>query len=126
GSPTNLTLTVANTGSGTLTNIKLSSTPPTNWTVTFGPSPVVQGDTIASLDPNKSQDITATITPASDAITGDYVLTITATASESAATASTDFRITVVTSLIWGLVAVVIIVLVLVGLFYVFRRYGRR
>jgi uncharacterized membrane protein len=126
GSPTNLTLTVANTGSGTLTNIKLTSTPPTNWNVSFGPSNVVQNATIASLDPNKTADITATITPASDAITGDYVLTITATASESAATASADFRITVVTSLIWGLVAVVIIVLVLAGLFYVFRRYGRR
>ena len=35
-------------------------------------------------------------------------------------------RVTVETSLLWGIVGVALIILVIVGLGYVFRRYGRR
>ena len=37
-----------------------------------------------------------------------------------------DELFTVETSLLWGIVGVALIILVIVGLGYVFRRYGRR
>jgi uncharacterized membrane protein len=68
--------------------------------------------------------VTATIQPASNALAGDYDLTLSASA--GGATDSLDIRTTVQTSALWGLVGLALIVLVLVGLAWVFRRYGRR
>ena len=39
---------------------------------------------------------------------------------------SADVRVTVETSVIWGVVGLAIIALVVAGLVYVFQRYGRR
>jgi uncharacterized membrane protein len=64
------------------------------------------------------------MTPSGDAIAGDYVVSFTATNDQ--ANASQDIRVTVETSLLWGLVGVVLIVAVLGGLYWVFRTYGRR
>ena len=66
------------------------------------------------------------MTPSSDAIAGDYVATFTATAPSNLASANASIRVTVETSLLWGAVGVVLIVIVLVGLWLTFRRFGRR
>lgn len=111
-------LVLHNGGSGALTDLRPSTTPPTGWTVTFDPP------TVASLDPGKDQVVTATITPASNAVAGDYNLEVQASATE--ASASTTIRVTVNTSLSWAIVGIALIVLVLLGLGWVFARYGRR
>ena len=42
------------------------------------------------------------------------------------ANAEADVRVTIQTSLLWGVVGIGLIALVLVGLWWTFRRYGRR
>jgi uncharacterized membrane protein len=115
---------VQNTGSGPLANITVSATPPTGWTVTFDAA------TIPSLAPGKTQTVTATITPAGSAVAGDYTIAFDVSAPSSGsvpgATASQTVRVTVQVGLNWLVVGGAIILLVLVGLSWVFGRFGRR
>jgi uncharacterized membrane protein len=53
-------------------------------------------------------------------------VTFKSTATEAGATGAAQIRFTVETSPIWALVGLGLIVLILAGLFYVFRTYGRR
>jgi uncharacterized membrane protein len=126
GSQISRSLSIQNDGSAPLTGVKLSATQPNGWKVTYSPS-----DTIESIAPGKDGQVTALITPSGDAVAGDYVVTFTASAtsadaSATAATASQEIRVTVETSLVWGLVGILLIAAVLAGLFWVFRTYGRR
>lgn len=118
GSVITRSLTIDNTGSAALTNVSLTSTPPTGWTVKFNPA------SIASIQPNQTVDVNAEITPAKDAIAGDYVVTMKASTQQ--ANSSQDIRVTIETSLTWAVVGIALIVLTLVGLGWVFTRYGRR
>ncbi len=118
GQARQLQLVVRNTGSGALSNLRLTATPASGWTVTFNPA------TLASVDPGTDMTVTATITPATDAVAGDYNVDFSASATE--ASSSTTIRVTVNTSLSWAVVGIALIVLVLVGLGWVFSRYGRR
>ena len=125
GSGTTQQIVVTNDGTGPLTNVKLTaSTKPTNWTVTF------DNDTVPSIPPKQQATVTATITPTGDAVTGDYQVTFTASApgenGTNAATSDLAMTFTVETSPIWLLAGFGLIVAILVGLFYVFRTYGRR
>ena len=77
--------------------------------------------------PSATGTITATITPSGEAVAGDYVVTFTREGRpRPAPTRHAQIRFTVETSPIWALVGIGIIVLILGGLFYVFRTYGRR
>ncbi|MFI5262626.1 MAG: NEW3 domain-containing protein [Candidatus Limnocylindrales bacterium] len=118
GSTGTVALIVTNTGSTTLQNVAVTSTPPTGWTTTFAPT------AIASLQSGQTATVTATIQPASDALTGDYAITFTVTA--GSATANVDIRTTVQTSPLYGFIGLALIAVVLIGLGWVFRRYGRR
>lgn len=120
GAPTTQTFQVTNTGTAPLTAVEVTATPPSGWEVTFDP------ESIATIAPDETGTITATITPSGEAVAGDYVVTFNGRATESAATASAQVRFTVETSPIWALVGLGIIALILAGLFYVFRTYGRR
>jgi len=118
GSQIRQQLEITNTGTSPLENVTFSSSQPSEWTVTFEP------ETVESIDPNTTETVTALITPSGDAIAGDYVVTIRSNATD--ANDSIELRVTVETSLLWGIVGVAIIVAVFVGLAWVFRRYGRR
>ncbi len=120
GTPTTMTFDVTNTGTAPITEVKLTGTPPSGWEVTFDP------ESIASIAPQQSGTITATITPSSEAVAGDYVVAFQSTATEAGASANASIRFTIETSPIWAIVGLGIIVLILGGLFYVFRTYGRR
>jgi uncharacterized membrane protein len=111
-------LEVVNTGSADLKDIKLSSWAPTNWTVTFEP------DHIAVLPAGESQEVKAYVQPDNKALAGDYVVQMTARAPE--ATGQAEFRVSVKTSTLWGIVGLVIILLLAVGLYRTFKVYGRR
>jgi uncharacterized membrane protein len=117
GSTSDLTLTVSNTGTADVTAAAMSATAPSGWKVTFDP---------ATVDvPAKQQiQVVAHVTPSGDAIAGDYVATFKATA--PVASASADIRVTIETSLFWGAIGIGLIVIVLVGLWLTFRRFGRR
>ena len=115
-----VTLTVTNTGNEELQNVTLTSSLPSGWEVTYD----VEDGIIDSIAAGSSAQVVATVTPSSEAITGDYVATFTAETDE--ATSSAEFRVSVKTSTLWGFVAVLIILCVAAGLVYVFRKYGRR
>ncbi len=113
-----ITLEIKNEGSAPLHEIKFSAQTPGQWSVSFDP------DTITVLDPGESRQVTATITAAGKAIAGDYVVAMSASAQET--TKQEEFRVTVKTSTLWGLVGVVIVILVIAGVYGVFQKYGRR
>ncbi len=118
GSSGTLTLVVTNNGSAPADNVGLTDTPPSGWQVAFSPS------SIPEIAANSSKNVTVTITPSSGVVAGDYDLTLQASGGGS--TNSVDIRATVQTSPLWGFVGALLIVAVLVGLGWVFRRYGRR
>ncbi|GAA0287423.1 putative membrane protein [Gracilibacillus halotolerans] len=111
-------LVIKNTGTATLTDIELSATTPPDWETEF------DKETIPEIEPGKSETVKATIEASSDAIAGDYVASFTAKSAEKSAEAT--YRIAVKTSTLWGIVAVLIIVGVVAGLYYIVRKYGRR
>jgi uncharacterized membrane protein len=119
GSTIDQTITVENTGTGVLENVALAATAPSGWTVTFDP-PTVN----VQPGPENAATSVAHIVPSADAIAGDYSVTVRA--SNDLANGNAALRVTVETSLLWGIIGVGLIVLVIVGLGYVFRRYGRR
>ncbi|MEP7360619.1 MAG: NEW3 domain-containing protein [Chloroflexota bacterium] len=124
GGTSTLTLIVTNTGSAPLTSVKMTSTPPRGWKVTF------DQDTIATIpagSTGNSAQVLVTLQPPANAVAGDYNLTIRATSTdESSAADSVDVRTTVDTSPIGLLIGIGILILVAAGLFFVFQRYGRR
>jgi uncharacterized membrane protein len=120
GSATTQAFEITNTGTAPLTEVKLTATPPTDWQVTTDP------EALPGIPPGETATITATITPSGEAVAGDYVVTFNADAAESGATGTAQIRFTVETSPLWALVGLGLIVLILAGLFYVFRTYGRR
>ena len=117
GGTTDLGLVITNSGTADVYNVELSAAPPSGWTVTFEPTTI-------TVPANKSVNVTAHIKPSADAIAGDYVVTMRSTSPAASATA--DIRVTIETSLLWGAVGVALIVLVLLGLWWTFRRFGRR
>ncbi len=111
-------LSLTNTGNSDLTNVNLTSSAPTGWTVRFA------NETIDIIEAGATVETTMYITPGEDAMSGDYATTITARNSD--ANDSIDFRITVKTETIWGLTGIGVIVLLAVVIGIVMRKYGRR
>ena len=113
-----VTLSVTNNGNVDLTNLNLTSSAPTDWEVTFSES------TIDTLEAGATKEITATIKPAQDVITGDYVTSISIKNDE--ASSSADLRVSVKTSTTWGIAAIAIIVVLVAVLGMIFKKFGRR
>ena len=118
GEATPITLVVTNNGSAPAQGVSMSASPPTDWEVQFEPS------TIEAIPPGQSANVTARVVPADDAVVGDYVVTMTAAAQGQQA--QSEIRFTVETSGLWGLTAIIVIILVVAVLAEIFRRYGRR
>ncbi len=113
-----LRVIVRNEGSAPARNVSLSASPPSGWEVTFEP------DRIDEIPPRGEREVTARIRPSPRAVAGDYMVTITASGNEGSASA--DFRITVLTRTLWGIVGVVLIAAALVVVGQAVSRYGRR
>ncbi|MGA7271974.1 MAG: NEW3 domain-containing protein [Acidimicrobiia bacterium] len=118
GSASDLQLVVSNTGTAPLQGATISATPPSNWDVTF------DTPTLPDIAPGDTSVVTATITPSTDAVAGDYIVSFRV--SQDQANDSIDVRTTVNPSPVWGFVGVAVIALTLAGLAWVFRRFGRR
>lgn len=118
GGQKTIDLVIKNTGTADLSDINLSSVSPTNWEVTFEPA------VIDHLPAGESVNVQAVIKADKASIAGDYIASITARTSEASDTAT--FRITVETSMLWGWIGVLIIAVVIGGIYYLIRKYGRR
>jgi uncharacterized membrane protein len=118
GRSTRVPLVIRNDGSAPLQAVALSADPPTDWEVTFEP------ETVEQIPPGEVAEVTATIAPSGEAVAGDYVTTLEASAEQT--TTSADLRMTVQTSRMWGVVGIGLIGAAVAGVAWVFRRYGRR
>lgn len=118
GSSQTYSVLVTNTGTAPLTEVALSATPPSGWTIAF------ETETVAEIPVGQSVTVPVTITPAANAVAGDYVITMRARTAQ--VDESIQVRTTVETSQTWGFIGIGLIVLVLAGLALVFRRFGRR
>ncbi len=118
GRETPVTLLVRNTGTADLKDVNFSSSKPSQWSVTFEP------ESLEELPAGEEREVTAFIKPAAKAIAGDYAVSIRASTRE--ATDSAEFRVTVHTSTVWGWVGVGIVLVVVLGVLWVFQSYGRR
>ncbi len=120
GRDNEITLKVENTGTAPLENIRFSASEPVDWKVTFEP------ETLETLEPGESREVTAKVKPYTRAIAGDYLLTIYARAEGTSASDRAEFRVAVQTPTLWGLTGVAALLAVGGGLWWVFRTYGRR
>jgi uncharacterized membrane protein len=118
GKPTVISLVVTNTGTAAAHNVTMSASPPSDWKVDFQPAKI---DEIA---PNAKINVQATMTPTEKAIAGDYVTTFSASGDGN--TGSADYRVTLTTSTLWGVVGLAIIAVALVAVLGVVARFGRR
>jgi uncharacterized membrane protein len=118
GKETTVPVVVTNIGTAPAEDIELSGSAPSGWKVTFNPK------SIERIAPNENQEVQALITPTDKAIAGDYVTTMRAAARGESA--SSDFRVTVSTSTMWGIAGVGIIGAALLVLVGAVARFGRR
>ncbi|WP_156896762.1 NEW3 domain-containing protein [Desulfovirgula thermocuniculi] len=118
GAESPLTIIVKNTGTSDIQGVTFSATAPANWAVTFNPEKI---DVLAA---GESRQVVAYIKPAREAIAGDYVVSIRA--SSPVASTAANFRVTVKTSTLWGIVGLLMVLAVVGGVAWLFYRYGRR
>ena len=118
GKSSNLSIYVQNTGSATLQDVSLLSVKPENWKVMFSP------EKIASLEPGKLEQVEVTIEPGEDSLVGDYAVGVSVNTEKSSD--NLELRVTVKASAAWGWIGVGLIILVIGGLFALFRALGRR
>jgi uncharacterized membrane protein len=109
---------VKNQGGAAARDVELSASEPSGWEVTFDPQ------RIDGILPNQQREVTASIKPAAKAVTGDYIVTMRASAGE--ASSSADFRVTVYTSTLWGLTGILLVAIALGVVSLAVSRYGRR
>lgn len=118
GRETSFTFTLVNTGSAPVTDLEMSATPPTGWTVEFEP------EDVATLAPNASGEVNVRITPSERAIAGDYMVTVRAAGGP--VSEDVQFRVTVTTSTLWGAAGLGVIAVAALVLGAAVMRYGRR
>ena len=119
GQDSQLTVVAKNDGSEAARDIEFSATAPEGWKTSFDPKELPE------LGPGKSQSIKVTLTPAARAIAGDYQTTIRAS-SVGGQSESANFRITVLTSTMWGAVGIGLIAVALLVVVFAVARFGRR
>ena len=118
GKTANVSFYVKNTGSAPNHNIKFMSFKPENWKVEFNP------EKIDVIEPGDLKQVELSITPYEDALVGDYSVSVNVEGEK--ASKVIEFRTTVKASAAWGWVGIGIIVVVIGGLFGIFRWLGRR
>ena len=118
GKPANMSIYVKNTGSATNHDINFLSIKPENWKIEFEP------EKIEAMKPDELKQVEVTITPAEEALVGDYSVGLSIDGEK--ASKIIELRTTVRASTTWGWIGIGIIVLVILGLGGLFTWLGRR
>ena len=118
GKKANISMYVTNKGSAPQRGISFTSFKPENWKVEFDP------EEIEAIEPGDFKQVEVTITPANEALVGDYSVAVSAQGDQ--ASDDIEFRIQVKAASTWGWIGVGIIIVVIVGLSVTFKRLGRR
>jgi uncharacterized membrane protein len=111
-------IVVANSGTAPAENIVLAATAPTGWKVTFQPA------SIERLVPGKDAEVQALLTPSDKSLAGDYMVSVRA--NSRGENASSQFRVTVNTSTVWGMAGAGVIGVALLLMLGAVARFGRR
>jgi uncharacterized membrane protein len=119
GQDSQITVVLRNDGTEAARDIELSATTPEGWKSSFDPKSVPQ------IPAGGTQNVKVTLTPSEKAIAGDYQTTIRASGA-GALSESANFRITVLTSTLWGAVGIAIIAAALLVVVFAVARFGRR
>jgi uncharacterized membrane protein len=119
GQDSQLTVVVKNDGSEAARDVELSATAPEGWKTSFEPK------TIPSLAAAGTQNVKLTMTPSPRAIAGDYQMSVRASAT-GGLSESANFRITVLTSTLWGAIGIAIVAIALLVVVFAVARFGRR
>ncbi len=118
GRKSTVTLLVQNSGSAAQREVRFEAFKPENWKVEFTP------ETIEDLEPGAIKQTEIGITPAEEALIGDYSVSIQTEGEK--ANQETELRVTIRAASAWGWIGVGIIALVILGLAAAFRILGRR
>jgi uncharacterized membrane protein len=118
GREASIPIIVTNTGTAAADEIELTSSAPSGWKIKFEP------DKVDRIAPGANKEVQALITPPEKAIAGDYAPTFSVTARGE--NTSTQFRIAVATSTMWGIVGAGIIAIALLIMVGAVARFGRR
>jgi uncharacterized membrane protein len=118
GEESPIELVIANRGSAPAQDVKLEANAPSGWKVSFQP------ERLELIAPNETKTATALVTPSAKAIAGDYMVNVRALT--GGGNESSEFRVTVRTSTLWGVVGILIIAAAVVVLVAAMLRYGRR
>ena len=97
---------------------RVSSSPPTGWKIDFQPKEIPE------IGAGEEKQVTALLTPPAKAINGDYMLTMRA--SGDGISESATYRVTVMTSTLWGVTGIAVIGAALLILVGAVGRFGRR
>ncbi len=118
GEEVTVSMYVQNRGTAPQTNVTFTSFEPEKWKVEFDP------ERIDTIDPGDTKQVKVKITPAADAIVGDYSVAININGEK--ADDELELRVTVKASTMWAWVGVGVIIGVIVLLSVMFRILGRR
>jgi uncharacterized membrane protein len=119
GKKTPLNLIVSNTGDAPARNVNLSASNPSGWSAEFEPK------RLEEVPVDSQVEVTAKVKPAEKAVAGDYEIALRARP-ENGTSESAQYRITVRTSTMWGIVGVGIIAVAVVIVGLAVTRFGRR
>jgi uncharacterized membrane protein len=111
-------LVLRNSGTAAARDIALDGTAPSGWKIEFEPARV------ALLEPGKTAEVQARITPAPQSLAGDYMVKLHARSAGQSADG--DLRVSVTTSGLWGVSGAILIAVALLALLGAVARYGRR
>jgi uncharacterized membrane protein len=119
GRATPIKIVLENTGTEAARGVLLTSNEPSGWLVTFNLTEVPE------VPAGQSVEVTANVKPPDKAVAGDYVVTIQAKSLDGV-TKMADFRITVLTSTLWGIVGIALIAVSVGAVGLAVARFGRR
>ena len=119
GNTIKIPIYVTNTGTATLTNVYASVSAPSGWVVTSAPN------STSTLLAGKTQTFYLSVQSPGNIVASDYSVVVTVKSDQEAASDDT-FRITITTQSYIPYIGGGLIVIVLVGLFFMYRKYGRR
>ncbi|RME51054.1 MAG: ABC transporter substrate-binding protein, partial [Caldilineae bacterium] len=119
GKESPLKILLRNTGTAAAHGIELNATEPSGWTVSFNPK------TIDELPAGEQKEVEVSVRPADKAVAGDYMVTIRATPDEGGSK-SAEFRITVLTSTLWGVAGIGLIAIAVAVVALAVMQFGRR
>ncbi len=119
GKESPLKVVILNNGTAAAHNVEMSASTPSGWKVDFDPK------VIEEIPVGEQVEVTANIRPGDKAIAGDYIVTVRAKPAEGASK-SADFRITVRTSTLWGIVGIALIAVAVAVVALAVIRFGRR